>query len=101
MRKPRPPEPRHRHHARPPSLEDGELGYTPTAEARWQRERPTPPGTYAVVGRSGGLWMGETRHTRDDWRGWWASAPIQVTRGLNRPLPPCPSWDEPDEPQDG
>lgn len=69
-----------------------ELGFRPTAEAHWQRERPTAPGVYAVVGRDGGLWLGDTRHTRDDWRGWWCSAPVEVTRALKRPLPPAVEW---------
>lgn len=101
MRKPRPPEPRHRHHARPPSLEDGELGYRPSWDAgRWQRTPPTVRGAYPVVSREGGLWTGAIALWTQDHRGWWWSTRIAAGQDLTS-LPPAPSWDEPDEPQDG
>ncbi len=101
MRKPRPPAPRHRHHAQPPSPEDAELGYKPTVDAgRWQRTPPTERGVYPIVARPGGLWTGSVALHSQSWAGWWWSERITTGQDLTR-LPPAPSWNEPASDLDG
>lgn len=99
MRKPRPPAPRHRHHAQRP---DGaaELGYRPVAVGRWMRTPPTERGIYCVVSREGGLWLGSIALHSQSWAGWWWSERISTGMDLTR-LPPAPSWNEPDADLDG
>lgn len=66
----------------------------PVVETGWTRARPTTPGVYAVVGRDGGIWLGDVRRADADWRGWWSTVPVCVVRGLERPMPPAPEWGE-------
>lgn len=63
---------------------------------KWQRERPTAPGTYYVATRTGSI-LNNTRKVSLDgekdevtgpaWAGWWWSAPIPR-------LPIPPHWRE-------
>lgn len=69
-----------------------ELGYTPATGVQWTRTRPAVPGTYPVVGRDGGVWLGDTRRADADWRGWWCSMTVGEARKLVRPMPPAPEW---------
>lgn len=69
-----------------------ELGFMAAEGVQWTRARPRVPGTYPVVARDGGMWLGDVRHTRDDWRGWWCSMTVGEARKLVRPLPPAGEW---------
>ena len=74
-----------------------ELGFAPAAGVQWTRERPKAPGVYPVVPRCGGLWCGDTRSSRADWRGWWCSLTVDEARALKRAMPPAGEWTEGNE----
>lgn len=89
----RPPQDRRPHHnGRGKKHTGAELGFMAAEGVQWTRTRPTVPGVYPVVGRCGGVWLGDTRRADADWRGWWCSMTVGEARNLVRPMPPAPEW---------